>query len=255
MPRNARHGLTCRSCCRLPNSLGSERGGFPHRTRTSLGADSVRARRWPRHTTPHGDSRGELMRAEVTARPWLLQDGFDVRFEWGPTGTAAVEADAVVTVDVLRFTTAVDVAVSRGATVFPYRWKDASAGAVRPKHRPRQMLGAPRRAGFRRPSPRVSPAVRSLLAAGSATWTSPSRSMPAPRSPFSETAASATPPPCAEPRTGRSAPANATRHPPEKRCRRSTDRNGSRTSLQPSYVRDARERLCVAQPIEFGIVV
>ncbi|MGH9211641.1 MAG: 2-phosphosulfolactate phosphatase [Acidimicrobiales bacterium] len=36
-------------------------------------------------------------------------------------------ADAVVVVDVLRFTTAVDAAVSRGAIVFPYRWKDDSA--------------------------------------------------------------------------------------------------------------------------------
>ena len=61
-------------------------------------------------------------------RPWLAQSGWDVRFEWGPAG-AAVPADAVVVVDVLRFTTAVDAAVSRGAAVFPFRWKDASAAA------------------------------------------------------------------------------------------------------------------------------
>jgi 2-phosphosulfolactate phosphatase len=32
----------------------------------------------------------------------------------------------VIVVDVLRFTTAVDAGVSRGATVYPYRWKDDS---------------------------------------------------------------------------------------------------------------------------------
>ena len=59
--------------------------------------------------------------------PWLLQGEWQVRFEWGPAGVAAVPADVVVIVDVLRFTTAVDAGVSRGAVVFPYRWKDDSA--------------------------------------------------------------------------------------------------------------------------------
>lgn len=64
---------------------------------------------------------------ETEARPWLLQDEWDVRFEWGPTGVRATRAEAVVVIDVLRFTTAVDAGVGRGATVFPYRWRDASA--------------------------------------------------------------------------------------------------------------------------------
>lgn len=60
-------------------------------------------------------------------RPWLLQCDSAVRFEWGPTGVSSVPAAAVVAVDVLRFTTAVDAAVGRGATVYPYRWKDDTA--------------------------------------------------------------------------------------------------------------------------------
>lgn len=57
-------------------------------------------------------------------RRWLRQDHVNVRFEWGPSGVTAVPADAVVVVDVLRFTTAVDAGVGRGAVVYPYRWKD-----------------------------------------------------------------------------------------------------------------------------------
>ena len=57
-------------------------------------------------------------------RPWLLQSNSAVRFEWGPTGVTSVPAAAVVVVDVLRFTTAVDAAVGMGATVYPYRWRD-----------------------------------------------------------------------------------------------------------------------------------
>jgi 2-phosphosulfolactate phosphatase len=71
--------------------------------------------------------RQDLRVAERPERPWLHQSDWDVRFEWGPAGVEAVPAEAVVVVDVLRFTTAVDAAVSRGAIVFPYRWKDDSA--------------------------------------------------------------------------------------------------------------------------------
>jgi 2-phosphosulfolactate phosphatase len=58
---------------------------------------------------------------------WARQDGGSVRFEWGPAGVRAVAAPYVVVVDVLRFTTAVDAAVGRGARVYPYRWNDISA--------------------------------------------------------------------------------------------------------------------------------
>jgi 2-phosphosulfolactate phosphatase len=52
------------------------------------------------------------------------QSAYDIRCEWGLVGIAhlAGAASAVVIVDVLSFTTAVDVAVSRRAIVYPYRW-------------------------------------------------------------------------------------------------------------------------------------
>lgn len=38
-----------------------------------------------------------------------------------------VAVDAIIIVDVLSFSTAVDIVVSKGASVYPYRWKDDSA--------------------------------------------------------------------------------------------------------------------------------
>lgn len=59
---------------------------------------------------------------------WAQQSDFSVRFDWGPNAAGSVaSASAVVIVDVLRFTTAVEAGVSRQARVYPYRWRDASA--------------------------------------------------------------------------------------------------------------------------------
>ncbi|MBL7498461.1 2-phosphosulfolactate phosphatase [Frankia nepalensis] len=57
------------------------------------------------------------------------QGPFVVRFGWGGEDLAALApvSDLVVIVDVLRFTTAVSVAVGCGASVLPYRWRDATA--------------------------------------------------------------------------------------------------------------------------------
>ena len=69
-----------------------------------------------------------------------------VRCEWGPVGVEelAPQSDVVIIVDVLSFSTCVDVAVANGAAVYPYRRHDAAAqeyaaslGAI---------LAAPRRA-------------------------------------------------------------------------------------------------------------
>jgi 2-phosphosulfolactate phosphatase len=74
------------------------------------------------------------------------QSAYRIRFDWGASGlrACAAGADAVVIVDVLSFSTAVNVACSRGAEVFPYRWGDdgaaefaAERGAVLAGHRGR----------------------------------------------------------------------------------------------------------------------
>ncbi len=57
------------------------------------------------------------------------QEVWDLRLDWGTDGLVAVAdgAAAVVVVDVLRFTTAVSVAVGRGAVVLPYVWAAGDA--------------------------------------------------------------------------------------------------------------------------------
>jgi 2-phosphosulfolactate phosphatase len=59
----------------------------------------------------------------------FAQDGFRIRFDWGPSGAEALapEVDVLVIVDVLSFTSAVEVAVARGARVYPFHYRDASA--------------------------------------------------------------------------------------------------------------------------------
>jgi 2-phosphosulfolactate phosphatase len=53
---------------------------------------------------------------------YYCQDSWNVRFEWGPEGIEALgpTSDVIVIVDVFSFTTSVEVAVSRGAGVFPF---------------------------------------------------------------------------------------------------------------------------------------
>lgn len=58
-------------------------------------------------------------------------DTFRVQLDWGPMGlrTLAPRVDVVVVVDVLSFTTCVDIALGRGAEVYPYKWHDGSDAA------------------------------------------------------------------------------------------------------------------------------
>ena len=57
------------------------------------------------------------------------QSEYHLRCEWGLPGLLrlAPAADAIIIVDVLSFSTAVDIAVARGASVLPYCWRDESA--------------------------------------------------------------------------------------------------------------------------------
>lgn len=59
------------------------------------------------------------------------QGSFDIRCEWGMEGLRELLTDsrAVVIVDVLSFTTSVDIAAANGALVYPYRSRDQSAAA------------------------------------------------------------------------------------------------------------------------------
>jgi len=59
---------------------------------------------------------------------WFEQSDFSVRFGWGPNGLRrlAPASDVVIIVDVLSFSTSVDVAIGRGAVFLPYKWHDGS---------------------------------------------------------------------------------------------------------------------------------
>jgi 2-phosphosulfolactate phosphatase len=87
------------------------------------------------------------------------QRAYPVRLEWGLEGATllAAECVALIVVDVLSFSTAVDVAVGRGAAVLPLR------SAERDRSVPPDVL----RAGPRRgPGPSLSPASLGELPAG-----------------------------------------------------------------------------------------
>jgi len=70
------------------------------------------------------------------AADWFDQAAFGIRFGWGPSALRRLAPNAApgVIVDVLSFSTAVDVAVSRGVTVLPYRWHDGSEAAFAESH-------------------------------------------------------------------------------------------------------------------------
>lgn len=57
------------------------------------------------------------------------QAEFDLRCEWGERGVAQLApiSDVVIIVDVLSFSTCVDIATDNGATIFPYQWKSELA--------------------------------------------------------------------------------------------------------------------------------
>jgi 2-phosphosulfolactate phosphatase len=64
------------------------------------------------------------------------QNGYAIRCEWGLQGIhhLAAVTDVFIIVDVLSFSTTVDVAVSQGAIIFPCSWKDERAARFAEMH-------------------------------------------------------------------------------------------------------------------------
>lgn len=91
---------------------------------------------------------------------WAAQSGFGVRLCWGTAGVRVLadEVAALVLVDVLRFTTALDVATAAGAVVHPAPWPLDRA------HQPAGVAEVADSSGPRRLS--LSPASLTVLSAG-----------------------------------------------------------------------------------------
>jgi 2-phosphosulfolactate phosphatase len=106
--------------------------------------------------------------ADDDAAAWRSQEGWAVRFEWGVDGLSHVAqgAGAVVVVDVLRFTTAVSVAVGRGAVVLPYVWAAGDAARAYAARHDAELAGR-REDGHWSLSPtdlaRIAPGTRLVL--------------------------------------------------------------------------------------------
>jgi 2-phosphosulfolactate phosphatase len=71
------------------------------------------------------------------------QVSYDVRFEWGPTGAAALAplSMRLVVVDVLSFSTSVTVAAEAGTRVYPCAWRDEPAAEFARSHQAQLAVG------------------------------------------------------------------------------------------------------------------
>ena len=69
---------------------------------------------------------GSFSRSPAAAIMLFDQAEYNIRCEWGERGVSllAPVSDVIIIVDVLSFSTAIDIAASQGAVVYPYRWKD-----------------------------------------------------------------------------------------------------------------------------------
>lgn len=63
-----------------------------------------------------------------TDNTYFNQHDYEVRCEWGAHGLTQLApiSDVIIIVDVLSFTTCVDIATANGATIFPYRGESAA---------------------------------------------------------------------------------------------------------------------------------
>src|SRR5438477_636242 len=60
---------------------------------------------------------------------WFDQSAYDIRCEWGERGveTLAPMVDALIVIDILCFSTCVDIGTAGGALIYPYKWRDETA--------------------------------------------------------------------------------------------------------------------------------
>jgi 2-phosphosulfolactate phosphatase len=100
------------------------------------------------------------------------QPGFDPRLAWASEGGALLArvCPVLVVVDILRFTTAVDVAVARGARVVPAGWPveegPGRAGPDRSSLSPVSLLGVPAGTRVELASPNGATVSLAVAAAG-----------------------------------------------------------------------------------------
>lgn len=93
----------------------------------SAGADRWRFTCKPRAGFHHGKQTSSAILISVT----FSQAEYEVRCEWGLQGLKAIGpiSDVIVLVDILSFTTSIDIATARGGMIFPYPLKGESAAA------------------------------------------------------------------------------------------------------------------------------
>jgi 2-phosphosulfolactate phosphatase len=133
----------------------------------------------------------------VAVRPEHRQRAHRVRLEWGREGAAllAQECAAVVVVDVLSFSTAVDIAVARGAAVLPQRYGDGDAAREQalalglvpagprdgpgPSLRPSSLVDLPSGTRIALPSPNGATLCATVAGSGAALFAGCLRNAPA----------------------------------------------------------------------------
>lgn len=74
---------------------------------------------------------------------YASQSSYQVRMEWGTQAlqTAATGTGVVIVVDVLSFSTCIDIACARGAMVFPFAYKDDRARAYASERQAQLAVG------------------------------------------------------------------------------------------------------------------
>ncbi|WP_189059534.1 2-phosphosulfolactate phosphatase [Longimycelium tulufanense] len=92
------------------------------------------------------------------------QAGYDVRLEWGREGVEVLgrSCGVLVVVDVLTFSTTVDLVVARGSKVLPLRWRDERARGE--AHQRKAVLGVAENGWPARPSRLPDLPNRAMLA-------------------------------------------------------------------------------------------